>query len=267
MTNIYKFRATNSKFCFRPVDQQTNLNETWTHVFNITPQVLEYYLLAKSDGNKYFNYKINLSDLRQAKTFGEQSIFAISDVLTQHIGQEPNNTQYTVQPGFIINTLLRTYVTKYNPITETQCPFKIIVDSDNGDFTTFSYIAIIPDPEFKNDDFSEWNTTALIQTNTGTVVEGWTDWKSVFEDIQVSTKQTTAAAGDTITVEVSCADTVSKIYLEALCGILDRTEVTLTNGVGVFNILTNTLAAGDKVAVKCGHKSFTNLVTFSQTLL
>jgi hypothetical protein len=88
-----------------------------------------------------------------------------------------------------------------------------------------------------------------------------------FAEITATTDDTSVTAGDIIPVAVTCADTkIRKIYLEAIHGVLDRTEVVMTDGVGNFNILTNTLISGDMVDIKIGHKLFSNLTRFTKTL-
>jgi hypothetical protein len=84
-------------------------------------------------------------------------------------------------------------------------------------------------------------------------------------DIECTTQE---VSSNMIKVAVSVSNTkITQIYLEPICGILDRTVVNLTNGVGSFTILTNTLSAGDVVYIKVGYKHFSNVTTYTKTIV
>jgi len=88
----------------------------------------------------------------------------------------------------------------------------------------------------------------------------------MIEPIYVSTTSDPVAAGSPVPVSVSTAPYIDYIYVTQVCGIPDRTKVTLTNGTGTFNILTTTLQPGDIAEAKVGFKYWFNTDTITKTL-
>lgn len=100
-------------------------------------------------------------------------------------------------------------------------------------------------------------------TSTSTTDIAFTD---MIEPIYVSTTSDDVPAGNPVPVYVKTADYLPYVYVTQVCGIPDRTKVTLTNGTGTFNILTTTLQPGDVAEAKIGHKWWFNTDTISKTL-
>lgn len=88
----------------------------------------------------------------------------------------------------------------------------------------------------------------------------------LIEPIYVSTSADPVAAGNPVPVYVKTAPYIDAIYVNQVCGIPDRTKVTLTNGTGTFNILTTTLLPGEVASAKVGFKHWFNTDTISKTL-
>jgi hypothetical protein len=88
----------------------------------------------------------------------------------------------------------------------------------------------------------------------------------LIEPIYVSTTADPVAAGNPVPVYVKTAPYMDSIYVNQVCGIPDRTKVTLTNGTGTFNILTTTLQPGEVASAKVGFKHWFNTDTITKTL-
>jgi hypothetical protein len=267
MTTIYKQRINAGRLSGLKPETLAAKEAEIKHVFNITSTVLQYKIQNVTDNETYCNIKLDLSTLKNHSRICDQSIYSLTDVAAI----KTSDSQYTVSTTDLDNTLDNTFTSKRKALffigddTSSQFPMKIFVDSVNGDFTTFSYIVLSPDMEYSNTE--DLNQTITVETNIGNVDSGYVSWKEVFSPITAVSSNTNAAAGDNITVNVTCQDTdVSKIYAEAISGIVDKTEIPLTNGQGSFAIITNTLSTGDFVKVKLGYKLFTNVVAFEQTL-
>jgi hypothetical protein len=139
------------------------------------------------------------------------------------------------------------------------CPFRIFITNADGDFTNFEYLTL--------DSVTDNEPRTSIQVNSPNTQNGNKEWKNLFSSISTSTEQTTVNVGDTITVEVQSSDAnLDIVYLEPICGIVDRTRVNLTNGIGTFNILTSSLKTGDIIDVKINHRSYTGVGRFTKTL-
>jgi hypothetical protein len=267
MTTIYKHRINAGRLsALKPETQATKTAEI-KHIFNITSSVLQYRIENTTDNETHCNIKINLSDIKNHRRFCSQSIFSLTDLAA--LGAQ--STQYTVTPFDLDNTLDNTWNTKRNSLfligddISSVFPMKIFVNSEDADFTTFSYIVLCPDMTYSNTE--GWEQTFLVETNVGTIEPDYVQWKTLFEQITATSQNTNAVAGDTILVNVSVEDTtIPKVYAETISGVVDKTEIQLTNGQGSFSILTNTLSTGESVKVKLGHKLFSNITTFEQVL-
>lgn len=271
MTNIYKIRTNAQRFNYNQPGTDPELTATWSHVFNISADVLEYSLHSVTEDKTYFNIKLTLEDLKSHPRFSAQSVFSVTDLIAETFTSE----QIQINASNLVNTLDDTVTSKrkalflLNADSASKFPMKIFVDAPNGDFTTYSYLVLDPDMTLANNPDSPWNQTTNVETNIGTVVDGYSDWKSLFASItMVTTNPTMQAADGALTVNVTCSNpNVPTIYLEQIRGFLDRTEVAMTNGAGSFNILTETILPGETVKVKAGHKAFTGVSVFSQTLV
>jgi len=89
----------------------------------------------------------------------------------------------------------------------------------------------------------------------------------LIEPIYVSTTTDPIAAGSPVPVYVKTAPYMDSIYVTQVCGIPDRTKVTLTNGTGTFNILTTTLQPGEVAEAKVGFKHWFNTDKITKTLV
>lgn len=88
----------------------------------------------------------------------------------------------------------------------------------------------------------------------------------MIDPIYVSTTADPITAGNPVPVYVKTSPYINYIYVTQVCGIPDRTKVTLSNGTGTFNILTTTLQPGETAEAKVGFKHWFNTDTIAKTL-
>jgi hypothetical protein len=236
------------------------------HWFNIQASELEYKFINITDAQTLIHVKLQLSELLDAHRVYSQSLIGIKESSLKTDGSLVNLTKDDLVS--VLQNTLPTRSTTINNfddninINSAKCPFRIHVTSINSDFTDFKYSVASPEAG------AEFTHTISVETNnTASYISTPTPWKSLFDTITMTTEQTTVATGDVINVKVECSnENVDYVYLEQVSGILDRTRVKLTDGIGYFNILTSTLLAGDEAIVKAGYKLYVGLTEFTKQI-
>jgi hypothetical protein len=242
------------------------------HNISITDTEVIYSFVNTTQNRTIFNIKLELPTLLSNNRCFDQSIFMIqNNGLSGDNTPNPqqstiNNTQLHSRLDFMsINKAVNVIVDKPAvPISKVEfLPFRIFVPS--ASITSFNqcvFLLEVPAVVTANDP-----STITCTINSGSIVPvPSVPWKDLFYPITATTTQTTVNSGDVITVNVSTDPSISALYLDQVTGILDRTKVKLTNGHGVFKILTSTLVTGDIAEVKVGYKTFSNQVTFTKTI-
>jgi hypothetical protein len=87
-----------------------------------------------------------------------------------------------------------------------------------------------------------------------------TDWSDMFDPIYCVVPDEPVTAGDPVLVQVHTSPHIDYLYVQQVCGVPDRTRITLTEGVGQFNILTSTLTAGETAAAWVGFNHHPQIV-------
>jgi hypothetical protein len=276
---------------------------TITHTVNIADNLLSYKMESsyikdevKTTTIHYF-FELPLNILKAHHRYCAQSVWAFQGKaqLDDEHGV-PYDYAETV-PFKCHNTEIRsvldeTWLIKggrwdlIQSVSPTRTPvFYIFVPSEDATFSDMTYSIGVPINKLEKLQMAGYENAEelALNANKGRLDELvgvevvvnephiWTNQNasmpSLFAPLTATTPTTAPSVGDIIPVTVTCANTsVPKVYLEAIHGVTDRTEVVMTNGVGTFNILTNTLASGDTVDVKIGYKLFSNLVEFTKTL-
>jgi hypothetical protein len=202
------------------------------------------------------NYSVNINDIRNNPRFCPQSIWFVKEKL---IVATP--TPYVVNADDIVYALDNTFSNKraqlrLNTDTTNYLPFDIFFSSESSDFSNCTI-------RFQGDDVNTLNFTLNGNAVQPSVLNSW---KDMFSTITM-TSSGNHVAGDPVTVTVNSSQTdLEYVILEQDVGLLDRTTVNLTNGVGQFNILTNSMNAGETSIVHAGFKRYTKAATFTTTL-
>jgi len=238
-------------------------NPTFKHLLNITSNELKYKFIRTSDEKILYNFSVQLSQIKSSALCDSQSIVIPSDISIGGLaGSETEleiNTQNLVFP--LLNASLEkkpALVSEADNSNIYFSPLRIFIPNKNGDFTTFEYSVYNEVDGFDID--VEVNSPHTVSTELRS-------WKDFFSIITLTTQQSVITAGDTINVNVSSSDTtLDMVFLEPILGIIDRTRVKLTNGIGSFTILTSSLQAGDIAEVKVNFKQYTGVARFTKTL-
>ena len=276
---------------------------TLKHTVNITDELLSYKMESSFVKDTiettivHYDFTLALSILKAHHRFGPQTLwgFYTKPTLDSDIGvpyDYAGTVPYKCNNHDVRSILDETWTLKGGrwDLIQTASPnrtpvFYIFCPDSDSTFSDMTYCIGVPFTKLESLKMAGYANAEELALNANkgrldtllgveVVVNAphtWTDTPktlpSYFAEITATTTSVTPAAGDTIPVTVTCADTkLDTIYLEGIHGVLNRTEVVMTNGVGTFNILTNTMSSGDIVDVKIGHKLFSNLVRFTQTL-
>lgn len=97
------------------------------------------------------------------------------------------------------------------------------------------------------------------------IIDGEPAFKDLIAPITVTNPQT-LTADSVAQVNVSTLPGIDSLYIEPIVGQVNKTKVTLNNGVGSFNIITAGLSAGEIVEVKLGYKKWSNVIKYTQTI-
>jgi hypothetical protein len=263
MAKIYKNKVSNNRFVYISDD-----TPTVEHNIQTTETVLRYKFINVETQTPIIEFQLDLDTIKNNNRFSDQTWYGISDTI---LSNERTQTEVTLVPTDIICLLDFSSIDKKDSlvnvytgedITKTyKTPFRFFVPSKSSTFTDYIFQVALPVA-------GDIDNTVTVETNapnTVNLTETY-NWKNAFANITASSTGTTVA-GEQIEVNVVADNTsIETLYLEPIVGILDRTKVKLTNGVGKFNILTSTLETGDVVEVKIGYKTFTNKTTFTKVL-
>jgi hypothetical protein len=303
MSTITKFNISRELFPEYFYATETGISvepHEFTHELEISNTVLQYKLSRKKLGSEtadvtLHNIELHIDTLRNHNLFTDHCYFTFDRKKSDIIFKAPEfvmegdelqtetvqktsilgadllslfDKTYAVRPSSLINpAVLSDYVYMF--------PLRIFVPHIEATFNDCTIVVLTTNQSTKLIDTPDnivplintdvWNIVA--DTTKHTIVNSVTPLSNIMATINSSTTVSSPAVGTTIPVSVTCSDTsVSKLYLEQVVGLLDRTQVKLTNGVGSFNVLTDTLASGDEVKVKIGYKKYSNVNTFTKTL-
>jgi hypothetical protein len=250
-------------------------DSSFKHVLNITANLLKYKFVRTQDSKIIYNISIPLEVIKSHPLAASQ-VFAIpSDVIMRHVEPIPTEDGELIEaPSAEEITLTKTDIAYPLPITALSRPevlttltdtnpcyfstLRIFIPSITGDFTTFEYSV-----------YNEVGGNEIeVEVNAPhTLSNELRSWKQFFSTITTTTQQATPAVGDIINVTVNSSDTsLDMVYVEPIVGIVDKTRVKLTNGIGSFSILTSSLESGDVVDVKLNFKHYTGVARFTKTL-
>jgi hypothetical protein len=271
MATIYKYKQPPSSFTNILVNKTEHLN----HILNVTANTLEYKLTKTKTGDEdsdpvLYNFKLDLTTLKSNNRFSDQSYWTFNANILPYEG-----SQQTLDNSCVLSIFDKSFNLKQRPFignsdTDYLFPLRLFVPSINSTFSDCKFFVLHPQDDTPDSPLLEdpWAITISVTPNApNTFIDEITTVNTVMASITSSTNISSASVGTMIPVVVTCSDTsVSKVYLEPIVGVLDRTEVNLTSGTGNFNILTDTLTTGDIVKVKIGNKKYSNVNTFTKTI-
>lgn len=261
MTIIYTQSGSLPNYWF---SQYSPTSTSFEHSFNIQPELLEYKLIDKDDDTTIIHINLSLAEMQQASRFYSQTMFAVNNSAIKLDGSLVSLKGSDLTSLFQ-NTLPNKSDSLQNDVPFNKdtmvLPFRIFVTSATANFTEFKYHLAKPQGEGSPNVTVNTNNTA---TYNSTPIK----WKDLVDQLTLSTSQSNITAGDTILVNVQSTNTkIDYVYLEQVCGILNKTKVKMVNGIGSFSILTDALSSGDAAEIKCGYKLYTGVDTFTKPIL
>jgi hypothetical protein len=270
MTTIYKIPSITQRF----FEYNSESTATLEHQFTITDTKLDYKFIVNAVTE--LDFELSLAELKKSLRYSENSWLSVAvkfkDTNDNFINMElPGPLDHSIiDRNGIINLLDYSTIGKNNSIVNLMdrsnpvrhMPFKFFVESFSDNFSTFKYTLDIPEI----DDDIQHVTTVTVNDQPFTCDNSYSGWKSFISPITATSNADVVTPGTTIKVDIETNPSISYVYLEQVCGVLDRVKVKLNNGIGSFNILTDTLESGDIAEVKIGHKKFTNVTEFTKSI-
>jgi hypothetical protein len=239
---------------------------TINHFINLNQSVLNYKMIIED--TIIFNLNIDLNLIKQDSNFNkDQMIIGITDKLIDTLlSTEDNSNPYNVSKYELVNSLKETYLTK-DPFIETasydgnKCPFKIFVPSKSTSFENYSILVY-------TDNSEEPEITHVYDSDTLDLeVSPLSPWRDIISDITITPSKQTISEDDTVTLTLTSEDTsVTEVYAEAVFGMLSKTRIALTNGVGTVKVMSLGLSVGDPVRIKFGYAFFTGVAEYTNTV-
>ena len=272
MANIHNFKLPPSTFPEFLIEKTTTLN----HILNITDNILEYKFTRTKSGEEeadtvIYDLKLNLDTIKSHPRFCDQSYWTFTNPMFP-----TEDYQTPVLGTQLLSIFEKTYVTKQRPFidqnkdVEYLFPIRVFVPSSASSFNDCEFFVLSPQDEVATGFtiVDPWNITInVVKGVSDTYTNNMVFVTDVMATITTSTTVDSPTPGTKIPVAVTCSEpTVLKLYLEPIVGLLDRTEVVMTNGTGMFNIFTDTLTTGDIAKVKIGYKKFSNVISFTKTI-
>jgi hypothetical protein len=252
----------------------------------------------KLEDDIVYQFNLDFDIIKTSPNFSDQTLWAIKSqalIIKSKIGN--SDTIYNLKTTDLVELTNTTSVSKVpyfsnfpqsaqnntDPNNFISTPFRIFVPSKNSDLADCKIIVNRPIP-LVNDSVTTLTIVGDVNvvnlnndpTLTGNQVQQtiletglpfW-DWKTLISNVTLTPNTNNPSAGDDIIINVTTEDTsITKVYVESVVGISNKSIVNLNNGQGSFIIKTDSLSSGDEVVVKVGYKYFSNKASYSTVLL
>lgn len=234
---------------------------------NISGNTIEYKLKCITSGTTIIDIAIPFDVITTAGNFSDQSLWTIKDSTLANIANKEGT--YTVQYSDIVNVYTSSYQDRPNLFLEKNqtiyCPLKIFVPSKTSSITDLILLT------YSTAEGSGVTTTvggpAATNTNVVPFVEGSKFATQMMATISVTASEATTVAGDQISlqIEVNNPD-ITDVFVEPIYGMVNKTRIPLTNGIGSVLVSTDGMTSGDQIRVKFGWYSYTGVAIFNRTL-
>jgi hypothetical protein len=204
--------------------------------------------------------KIDLASLNTLNGFVDQTLWTTqeTDDFTEVDGVQ---SFIQIHPAQMVDILSKTLSSKSIHTNDTsgynKTPYVIYVPDSNGNFDDFTLVLKV---NTLNEFIIEGPSASDV---TSEVVAGAT---ALIPTVTLSSTQTTVGPDSTISIDVTTDPSVKEVYLEQIYGMLNKTRVPMTNGVGSFQLFTTGLNSGEQAKVKAGFRKFTGTASFSITV-
>jgi hypothetical protein len=251
-----------------PVSNQVTVN--YINKIDVDGNNVRYRMICEADEYAIYDFTVSLDDILNNQNFGEQTIWGIDTSFSNENEKRTDkaNTQ-EVPASNLVSIFAKTLNDKsralFSPSSGVGVSFGIFVPFTGA--TIDDCTIVISDMP----DNSVQDGITITNTNDGPVpvvsVARDVFIEQLVAGIQVTPSTTAPSAGDDITLTVTCSDPeVHSIYVEPRSGIVNKTKVNLTNGVGSLIVKTGDLVSGDDVEIKFGYKYYTGVTKYLVTL-
>lgn len=215
---------------------------------------IKMYRTLNAEDIVYLWHKINLQELTIKPGFVDQTLWSVALYLNASELRQVHESDIKD----VFSESLISKPNSFNSITPINyvAPYHIFVPdvSDPTGFLSFNYRITM-----------DSSTQYIVEGPSASsfVNETITRFKEFLSPITLTSTQSSLAVDGSITVNVSTDTFIDEVYLEQVYGILNKTRVKLTNGLGSFVLYATGLEAGELVRVKAGHRKFTGISDFS----
>lgn len=236
------------------------------HSINLNQSTLNYKLLVED--NICLNLNIDLNMFKDDSSLNkDQMLFGINDnIINNALSAEDKSIPYTVLKSDIVNVFKDSYLTK-NAYIESitydgnKCPFKIFVPSKNTSFADYNLMVYSNDPE------EPLITHTYTSDTLDLDISALKPWHNIISDISITASKPTINEDDRVTLTLTTEDTsITEIYAEPVLGIISKTRIALTNGVGTVNVISTGLSVGDDIRIKFGYSLFSGVAEYTNTV-
>lgn len=236
------------------------------HSINLNQSTLNYKLLVED--NICLNLNIDLNMFKDEPSFNkDQMLFGINDnIINNALSAEDKSIAYNVVESDIVNFFKESYLTKdavenikYNG---NKCPFKIFVPSKTTSFEDYNLMVYT-----NNSDEPEITHTYTSDTLTLDVSPLAPPWTDIISDISIAASKPAINEDDKVTLTLTTENnSITEVYAEAVFGIVSKTRIALTNGVGTVNVMSLGLSVGDPIRIKFGYLLFSGVTEYTNTV-
>jgi hypothetical protein len=251
-----------------PVSHEVTVN--YINKVDVDGNNVRYRTICENDDYAIFDVTISLDDILSNENFAEQTLWGVDTTFSNENEKRADKTATQVVPAAnLVSIFAKTLNDKskaiFSPVVGVGVPFGIFVPFTGA--TIDDCTIVIADVT----DNSVQDGITITNTNDCPVpvvnVPNADFYTQLLAGITVTPSTTTPVAGDDITLTVTCSDTdVHSIYVEPRSGIVNKTKVNLTNGVGSLIVKTGDLVSGDDVEIKFGYKYYTGATKYLVTL-
>lgn len=195
--------------------------------------------------------------------YSDQSIWTVSlDVINNNTKTHENCSQYVVKSSDIISMFSNTINTKDETIGREKynthgVPFRIFVPSKNSTIEDLVIVQLNPIQQVEYDVYS--SVTLMAGQNI-------LSWKDLISSINIS-GPSSINANESFTLSVQTEESsISEVFVEPICGYVNKTRVLLQNGTGSLQVDTSGLNTGDIIDIKFGFKQLTGIARYTKQI-
>ena len=243
------------------------------HKLTNTGNIVNYKLLQTLNSGEtevIYNINIDIDVLKTLPTYTNQSYFGISNSVYEYYktNTATTTTPYEVKYSEFVNMYADNLIEKRKltlmALNGNMLPIAFFVPSANSTVNDIHFIVDVEDPQSVH---YPMYTIEFDIIGDVDVVDIDNDLTKLVSPITISPSKPSMNADDMVTLTLTTQDTsITEVYAEAVFGIIPKTRIALTNGVGNIKVSSLGLSTGDPVRIKFGYKYFTGVAEYTTTI-